>query len=327
MFSQKKFIVSHAPFWHNGSGITERSYHTLIAALPAVLMSIYFYGFAALGVVALSVSSAIFWELAWCRITKMPETIGDGTSAVIGMMFAMLLPPVVPWWVVITGTFLAVILGRQIFGGIGGNPFNPAVLAAAIVAISWKHHFNFDAAVVNYQLDFNMLYPMAVAKHAGLHKDIFDLKEIVSSFKPMDLLMGKQVGGIGATFGLGIILGGVYLILRGFIRWEIPVSFLAGVFVSSLLFHASDPTRFAGPVFHLLTGYTLLGAFFLATEDSSSPVNCIPMFIYGAMGGIMTVLIRNIGAYADGVIYAILVINLVNPLLDKIRPKALGKVE
>jgi len=327
MFSQKKFIVSHAPFWHNGSGITERSYHTLFAALPAVLMSIYFYGFSALGVVALSVSSAILWELAWCRITKSPETIGDGTSAVIGMMFAMLLPPVVPWWVVITGTFLAVILGRQIFGGIGGNPFNPAVLAAAIVAISWKHHFNFDAAVVNYQLDFTMLYPMAIAKHAGLHKDLFDLKEIVSSFKPVDLLMGKQVGGLGATFGLGIILGGVYLILRGFIRWEIPVSFLAGIFVTALLFHASDPTRFAGPVFHLLTGYTLLAAFFLATEDSSSPVNCIPMFIYGAMGGVMTVLIRNIGAYADGVIYAILVINLVNPLLDKIRPKALGKVE
>lgn len=327
MFSQKKFIVSHAPFWHNGSGITERSHHTLIAALPAVLMSIYFYGFAALGVVALSVSSAIFWELAWCRITKMPETVGDGTSAVMGMMFAMLLPPAVPWWVVITGTFVTVVIGRQIFGGIGGNPVNPAVLAVAILTISWPHHLNFDAAIVNFNLDFNVLYPLTIAKHAGLHKDLFDLKEIVSSFRPMDLLMGKQVGGLGATFGLGLIIGGVYLILRGFIRWEIPLSFLAGVFVTALLFHASDPTRFAGPVFHLLTGYTLLGAFFLATEDSSSPVNCIPMFIYGAVGGFMTVLIRNIGAYADGVIFAILVINLINPLLDKIRPKALGKVE
>ncbi|MEZ4525911.1 MAG: RnfABCDGE type electron transport complex subunit D [Desulfobacterales bacterium] len=327
MFSQKKFIVSHAPFWHCGSRISERSHHILIAALPAVLMGIWLYGIPALGVVALSVSSAILWELGWCRMTKTPETIGDGTSAVIGMMFAMLLPPVVPWWVVITGTFVAVIIGRQIFGGIGANPFNPAVLALAIVAISWKGYFDFDAAVVNYQLDFKMIYPLAIAKHAGLHKDLFDLKEIVSWFKPQDLLMGKQVGGIGAVFGLGLIAGGVYLILRGFIRWEIPVSFLTGVFVTALLFHASDPTRYAGPVFHLLTGYTLLGAFFLATDDASSPVNCVPMFIYGAVGGLMTVLIRNIGAYADGVVYAILVINLINPLLDRIRPKALGKVE
>lgn len=327
MFSQKKFIVSHAPFWHNGSGISERSYHILLAALPAVLMSVYLYGFSALGVVALSVSSAIFWELVWCRITKVPESIGDGTSAVIGMMFAMLLPPVVPWWVVITGTFTAVIIGRQIFGGIGANPVNPAVLAVAILAISWPRYFNFDAAVINFQLDFNMLYPLAIAKHAGLHKDLFDLREIAASFPVKDLLTGKQVGGIGATFGLGLIFGGIYLILRGFIRWEIPLSFLAGVFVTALLFHASDPTRFAGPLFHLLTGYTLIGAFFLATEDSSSPVNCIPLFIYGLVGGFMTVLIRNIGAYADGVIYAILVINLINPLLDKIRPKALGKVE
>ena len=142
----------------------------------------------------------------------------------------------------------------------------------------------------------------------------------------MDLLLGKQVGGIGATFGLAIILGGVYLILRGFIRWEVPVSFIAGVVISAAMFNASDPTRYASPIIHLLTGYTLLGAFFLATEDSSSPVNFIPMLIYGALGGAMTILIRNIGAYADGVIYAILVINLVNPLLDKIRPKALGKV-
>lgn len=327
MINQKKFIVSHAPFWHDGSGITERSYHTLLAALPAVIMSIYLYGISTLGVVALSVSSAIIWELLYCRITKMPETIGDGSSAVIGMMFAMLLPPVVPWWVVVTGTFLAVILARQIFGGIGANPFNPAVLAAAITAISWQHYFNFDAAVVNYQLDFNMLYPLAIVKHAGIHKDLFDLREIASSFNTMDMLMGKQVGGIGATFGLGLIIGGIYLILRGFIRWEISVSFLAGVFITAMIFQASDPTRFAGPVFHILTGYTLLGAFFLATEDSSSPVNCIPMLIYGAVGGMMTVLIRNIGAYSDGVIYAILVINLINPLLDKIRPKALGKVE
>ncbi len=114
--------------------------------------------------------------------------------------------------------------------------------------------------------------------------------------------------------------------LRAFIRPEISITFLAGVYFTALLFNLVDPARFAEPGIHLLSGYTLIGAFFLATEDGSSPVNVIPMLIYGAVGGIMTVLIRNIGAYIDGVILAILLINLISPLLDKIRPQALGKV-
>ena len=138
--------------------------------------------------------------------------------------------------------------------------------------------------------------------------------------------MGRQLGGIGATFGLGLIIGGIYLMLRGFIRWEISLTFLAGVYITALLFNLIDPGRFVSPGIHILSGYTLIGAFFLATEDSSSPVNVIPMLIYGAAGGLMTVLIRNIGVYVDGVIMAILLINLIHPLLDKIRPKALGKV-
>ena len=124
----------------------------------------------------------------------------------------------------------------------------------------------------------------------------------------------------------GLIAGGIYLIAKRIIRWEISISFLGGVLISALIFNLSDATRFAGPFFHLFTGYTLIGAFFLATEDSSSPVNFIPMLLYGATGGILTVLIRNIGVHIDGVVFAILIINILNPLLDKIRPEALGKV-
>lgn len=326
MFNQKKFVVSHAPFWHNGSNITGRSYSILLAALPAVFISIYFYGWSVIGIIALSISSAMLWEAAYNRVARQPETIVDGNAALIGLMFAMLLPPTLPWWIVVVGTFFAVIVGKQIYGGIGGNPFNPAVLAFAILTVSWPDYLNFSAAVAHYDVDFSVFYPLAAVKHAGLHTDLFSVKEVAASYNAMDLLLGKQLGGIGATFGIALILGGLVLIIRGFIRWEIPVSFLAGVFLTAMMFYAVDPSRYASPVFHLLTGYTLFGAFFLATEDSSSPVNFIPMLIYGALGGVMTVLIRNIGIYADGVIYAILVINLVNPLLDKIRPKAIGKV-
>lgn len=317
--SQKKLIVSHAPFFHNGSSITERSYHTMLAALPALFLGLYHYGIPALGVVCLSISSAIIWELVINLVTKRAITIGDGNAAWLGMLFAMLVPATMPWWAVITGTFIVIVIGKQIFGGIGSNAFHPVALALAMMMLSWGYLLDFDAALLNYDLEFATVYPLAAAKYYGAAStDVFNLT---------DLLMGRQLGGPGATFGLGLIIGGIYLMLRGFIRWEIPLTFLAGIYLTAAVFNLFNPAQFAPPAFHLLTGYTLIGAFFLATEDSSSPVNFVPMLIYGAAGGIMTVLIRNIGAWVDGVILAILVINLISPLLDKIRPPALGKVE
>ncbi len=318
MADNNKFIVSHAPFWHDGSKISTRNYNMAFAAFPAILLGIIYYGMSAVGVISLAISSAIIWELAFCRIAKRPITIGDGNAAIIGLLFGMLLPATAPWWLVIIGTFVAIIIGKQIYGGIGGNAFNPVVVAMAILMISWKDIFDFNEALINYDFDFAMVYPLAALKHFGV--------SAVDSFSMGDLLMGKQSGGIGATFGIGLIVGGIYLIIRGIIRWEIAFSFLFGVFLTALIFNMTDSARYAGPVIHLFTGYTLIGAFFLATEDSSSPVNFIPMLIYGAGAGLMTVLIRNIGVYVDGVIFALLIMNLVNPLLDKIKPKAIGKV-
>ena len=317
MFDQKKFVVSHAPFLHDESRISERSYNIMFAALPAVLFGLVHYGIPALGVVSLSISSSIIWEFLMNYVTKRPKSIGDGNAALIGLLFAMLLPATSPWWLVLTGTFVSVVIGKQIFGGIGGNPFNPALIGIAILMVSWKNFFDFDDALLNYDLGFIMVYPLAALKHFGV--------SAVDSFTISDLLLGRQIGAIGTTFGIGIIAGGIYLIIRGFIRWEISLSFLAGVLITAFIFNMYDSTRYAGPFFHLLTGYTLIGAFFLATEDSSSPVNFIPMFIYGAGGGIMTVLIRNIGAHVDGVVFAVILMNIANPLLDKIRPKAIGK--
>jgi electron transport complex protein RnfD len=315
---QKKLIVSHAPFFHSGRSITERSYHTMLATLPALLLGFYHYGMPAVGVVCLSISTAIIWELLFNLITKRTITIGDGNAALLGLLFAMLIPATMPWWAVATGTFIMIIIGKQIFGGIGSNAFNAVALAVAMLTVSWKSLFDFDAALLNYNLEFATIYPLVAAKYFG--------PASVAKFSLLDLFMGKQLGGIGSTFGLGLLVGGIYLMWRGFIRWEISLTFLAGVYFTAFVFNLADAARFAPPAFHLLTGYTLIGAFFLATDDSSSPVNFIPMLIYGAAGGIMTVLIRNIGLWVDGVILAILVINLIGPLLDKIRPQALGKV-
>ena len=317
MLNQKLLVGSHAPFWHDGSSITVRSYNIILAALPAVAIGIYHYGAPAVGVVTFSVSCAMLWELLMNLAMKRPVSIGDGNAAVIGLMFAMLVPATTPWWMVLTGTFIAIVIGKQIFGGIGCNPLNPALVAIAIIMLSWKGLLDFDEALVNYDLGFYMAYPLGALKHFGVSS--------VSYYNLPDLLMGRQTGGIGSTFGLGLIIGGLYLILRGHIRWEISLSFLAGVFLTALIFNIADADEYAGPMFHILTGYTLIGAFFLATEDSSSPVNFIPMLLYGAMAGILTVLIRNIGDFIDGTVFAILMLNVANPLMDKIRPKPMGK--
>ena len=319
MFEQKKLIVSHAPFWHIGNRVTERSYHTMLAALPAVLAGLVYFGVPTLAVVGLSVATAMLWELLINKVMKKSPTIGDGNAALIGLVLAMVFPATMPWWAVITGTFIAVVIGKQIFGGIGSNAFNPVALAVAIMMISWNDLFDFNGMLLNYDFNFAAAYPLTTAKNFG--------SASVESFNLADLIMGRQAGAIGSTFGLGLILGGIYLMLRGFIRWEISLTFLAGVYITALLFNVADPVRFADPGFHVFTGYTLIGAFFLATDDASSPVWFVSMLIYGATGGIMTVLIRNIGTDVDGVILAVLVANLISPLLDKIRPKALGKVE
>lgn len=319
MFNQKKFVVSHAPFWHNGSSLSSKYYNIMLAALLAVIPGIAQYGGRAVAVVCFSIATAMIWELVVNKIAKQPATIGDGNAALIGLLLAMMIPATTPWWAVLVGTFIAIVMGKQIFGGLGGNPFNPVIIAMAILSLSWKGIFDFNEALLPYDFQFTMAYPLASLKAFG--------PDSVSGFSIADLILGKQTGGIGSTCGIALIIGGLYLIVRGFIRWEISISFMAGIVVTALLFSLlGEEGKYAGPLFHLFTGYTLIGAFYLATEDSSSPANLLPMLIYGAGCGIMTILIRNIGAYADGVVLAILLMNLANPLIDKIRPNALGKV-
>ncbi len=317
MLNQKLLVSSHAPFCHNGTSIRGRSYDIILASVPAVIVGISKFHAAALAVVAFSMAWAMIWELIMNKAMKRPISIGDGNAAVIGLMFAMMMPATTPWWTIIIGTFLAVVIGKQIFGGIGCNPLNPAVLAIAVLMLSWKGVMNFDQALVNYEFDFFAPNPLGQLKSFGVL--------LTGAYSTHDLFWGMQAGGIGSSSGFWLILGGLYLFLRGHIRWEIPAAFLIGVFVTALIFNIASPEEYAGPVFHILTGYTLIGAFFLLTEESSSPVNFLPMILFGLLAGVMTVLMRNIGVYIDGTIYAILLVNTANPLLDKIKPKALGK--
>jgi H+/Na+-translocating ferredoxin:NAD+ oxidoreductase subunit D len=317
MLNQKLLVGSQAPYWHGGSSVREKSCHKILAALPAVLMGIYQFGVPALRVLALSISCAILWELIFNRVMKRPVTVGDGDAAVIGLVFGMLLPATAPWWVVVLGTAVALTVGKWIYGGLGCNPLNPALVAIATLIISYKGLMDLDQAYVNYDFSFPAADPLKAVKAFGA--------AAAAPYRLAGFLMGQQVGGVGSIFGLGLMAGGLYLILRGFIRWEVSLSYMVGVLVTAYVFNLVHPEKYAGPWFHLLAGTTLLGAFFLITEDSSSPVNLIPILIYGAGAGVMTILIRNIGGFTDGVVFAILLFNIANPLLDKIRPRALGR--
>mgnify|MGYP001107232111 CR=1 FL=1 len=316
--NNNKLIVSYAPHWHDGSRISTRNINIMVAALPALIVGILIYGMPALRVITLSVGCAMLAELLTNFVTRKELTIDDGSAAVSGLLLGMLLPASAPWWLVVIGAFVAIIVGKQVFGGIGSNPLNPTLIGFAIIMISWKGHLDFDEALLNYDPGFYMAYPLAALQHFGA--------AATAKYNLMDLFIGKQSGGIGAVCGLGLLIGGIYLILRGFIRWEISLSFLVGILITAFLFNIANPEKYASPMFHLLTGNVILGAFFLATDDTTSPINFIPMLIFGLGCGIMTVLIRCVGSYYDGVVFAILLMNLINPLIDKIRPKAIGKV-
>jgi len=317
MFRDRYFVGKHAPFLHNGSSVAARNWSILFAALPAVVFGILQYGAPALGVTALSISSAMIWETIMKRLRRRPHSLLTGDAALIGLLLAMLMPATTPWWVVVIGTFVAIVIGKEIYGGTGCNPFNPVLVAMAVLMLSWKGILDFERALVSYDMDFTMLSPLAAMKNFGAAG--------AEGYALTDMLLGRYAGGIGSTFGIGLLAGGVYLVARGIVRWEIPVSFLAGVFFTALIFKIAAPDAYGPPLLHLVTGYTLIAAFFLAPEDSSSPVNPVPMILYGAGAGFLTILVRNIGVFVDGCVFAILMMNVANPLIDKIRPRALGK--
>ena len=234
----------------------------------------------------------------------------------MGVLLALMMPYDSPWWLILVGCFIMIIIGKKLFGGLGAYPVHPAVLSFAIMLVSWPGRFDYTASLLSVDFGTKMIEPIRFVKTLGA--------EAENAFNWQNLLLGKQVAGIGNALVLFLLLGGLFLIMTRQINWHIPVSFLAGTFFMAWALHLIEPTQFATPVFHILTGSTIYGAFFLATDHTSSPVNPIPMLLYGLLGGGLTVLIRSFSNYSDGVIFAILLINLCYPLLDRITPKVHG---
>ncbi len=310
-----ELTVSPAPHVHSGASISGIYYNTLIALLPATLFGVSLYGLDALGVVCASVASAIAVEALFQMLLKRPVSVADGSAAVSGLVLGLILPAGTPLYVVVVASLVGITIGKQCFGGLGANPLNPALVGWAAVRITktWAGFLDFDLALANYDTGFLMAYPLAALKAEGLSG--------IARFNLVDLFLGKQSGGIGASATIWVLLGGLYLVVRGMIPWQIPLGFLLGMVSMGTIFWVSDPSTYANPLFHLLTGNAMIGAFFLLTESGSSPVNRWGMLIYGLCGGVFTIVLRAWSVYPDGVVFSALLVSLFAPLLDKLRKK------
>jgi Na+-translocating ferredoxin:NAD+ oxidoreductase subunit D len=278
-------------------------------------LGVYRYGTDAAAVIGLSVVTAMVTEAICQKIMRRPVTVADGSAALSGLVLALLLPANVPWFMIVVACATGIAIGKQCFGGRGANPLNPALVGWATLRITepWSGYLDFDLMLVIYEVGFVKEYPQAVMNALGL--------QAMSHFDPWNLFMGRQTGGIGATQIFALLIGGVYLVLRGAVRWQIPLFFLFGVGVTAQIMQSANPAVYASPLFHLVTGNIMIGAFFLSTEPGSSPNNGASLGLYGLGCGVLTILFRCWSNYADGVVFACLLMSLFVPLLDRLKKR------
>ena len=304
--------ISVPPFWHCGRTIRGNSIYTLIALAPAMLAAFAIWGIPAIRVVALSVFTAMACEFLCQKAMGQKPSQSDGTAVVLGVLFAFLLPAAAPWWLVVIGVGCAMCLGRMAFGGYGTNPVSAVLVGWALVFVSFPTYMDATSTI----LLTDLCDPLLRLKQFG--------PAAVADMSYADLLLGLQLGGLGAAQVGLLCLGGLFIILRGVIRWEVPLCFLLGVAVTAACFQFADSARYAGPLFHLCSGTTVLAAFFLATEDSCSPHRRLPMCLYGLTGGALVVIIRIFGIYTDGAPFAVMLINLLAPMFGLVVTRPFG---
>ena len=261
----------------------------------------------------LSVATAVIVETAIERITRQKLTYRDLHAILTGLLLALILPPSVPWWIPVVGASVAIILGKMVFGGLGNYSFNPVLVAWVVLKLSWAERMNlfFEPHSTS-----QVLTPLMAVKEDP---------SLFYSYDLLPLLLGDKPGPIGAVCGLAILIGGIFILTRGIIRWHIPISFLFGIALFSAILRYINPDVYPPVTFHLIGGGVLLGAFFLAPEPVTSPVTPMGMMLFGFLAGVTTMIIRMWGADPDGTFYAILIMNAATPLFNYLKPKAYGR--
>jgi electron transport complex protein RnfD len=329
----KLITVAPSPHIHSGQSVEKLMYGVIIAMIPALIVSILFYGIGAIAVTLISIASCILFEyLIQKFLLKTKVSISDGSAMVTGMLLAFNLPSNLPWWIIIIGALVSIGIGKMTFGGLGNNPFNPALVGRVFLLLSFPVQMTsypvptgLKTAYISHADGFTGATPLGILKE-GLKQGtpISELMKELPSY--LDLFVGKLGGSMGEIAGGALILGLLYMLIRKIITWHIPVSILLSVIVFTGILHIARPESYADPLFHILTGGILLGAIYMATDYVTSPMVPAGMIIYGIGIGIITVLIRVFGAYPEGVSFAILIMNGFVPLINRyIKPKRFGE--
>jgi electron transport complex protein RnfD len=325
--------VAHSPHIHSGQSVEKLMYGVIIALIPALVVSVMLYGIGAVTVTFISVTACVLFEFLIQKfLLKARVSISDGSAIVTGMLLAFNLPSNLPWWIILIGALVSIGIGKMTFGGLGNNPFNPALVGRVFLLLS------FPVQMTTYPVPnglstpytsniegFTGPTPLGILKEGLKQGDsVSDLMKELPSY--LDLFIGKLGGSMGEIAGAALILGGIYMLIRKIITWHIPVSVILTVYVFTGLLHLFNPSGYADPLFHILTGGLLLGAIFMATDYVTSPMIPSGMIIYGIGIGIITVLIRVFGAYPEGVSFAILIMNGFVPLINRyMKPRRFGE--
>ena len=311
----ERLIVSPSPHLHTKTSTKSLMRDVVIAMMPAVIVSVLFYGWSALAVLGVSVASCVLLEYLITKyLLKKPCTICDFSAVVTGVLLALNVPSTTPWWVVFIGAIFAIGVAKMTFGGLGQNLFNPAIAGRVFLLISFPTYmtdWTRPKGFIGGGLDaLSGATPLGLAKEGGV--------AAIEGLDYMDMLFFNIGGSAGELSAIAILIGFVYLLIRRVIRPYITLSILATVAVFSGIFWAINPEQFTDPVFNLLTGGLLLGSVFMATDYVTSPMSNLGGIIYGVGIGLITMLIRYFGAYPEGVSFAILIMNCFVPLINKV---------
>ena len=320
---ENKLYVSPSPHIHGRDSISKNMYGVLIALVPAFLVSLYFFGLGALIVTAVSVFFCVLFEYVIQKfLMKKEPTIYDGSAILTGVLLAFNLPSNLPIWIIAIGALAAIGIGKMSFGGLGNNIFIPALTGRIILLISFPAQMT-TWPLVDALKPFPMTYTDATTGATVL--SLMNEGALDKLPTAADMLIGNMGGSLGEVSAIALLLGMCYMLWKKIITWHIPVSIFVTVFVFTGIMHLVDPTQYASPFVHLLSGGLMLGAIFMATDYVTSPMSKNGMLVYGVGIGLLTVIIRLFGSYPEGMSFAIFIMNALTPLINSyIKPKHFG---
>ncbi len=324
-YKNLKLIASSSPHIRSVENTRSIMLDVIIAMLPALFWAIYNFGFKALLSVVVSVVACLFWEWLYRKLLKKPQSIGDLSAVVTGMLLAFVCPPELPWWALVIGAFFSIVVVKQLYGGIGCNFLNPALAGRAILLASYA------TAMTTWTLPSSKLdtvvstaTPLAIMKEGTVEK----FTELTTNYSVADMFIGRVGGSLGEVSALALLLGGAWLLIRKVISWHTPVAFIGTVAILTLISAPAGIDNVQYMLYNVFGGGLMLGAIFMATDYATSPVTKPGQLIFGIGCGLITCFIRRFGSYPEGVCYSILIMNCTTWLLDKyIRPTIYGAVK